>query len=116
MLIIDSSCCLDFKISDLNSVLDWVYINPKTTRYYRDPRSIVDTYYNPLLKRLNLPRIVMYPTRATFASLSIEKGIPISTVSKCLGHKSTEITSRYYLKFGKVNQNDIRQQLESLSA
>ncbi len=33
-----------------------------------------------------------------------------------LEHKSTEITSRYYLKFGKVNQNDIRNQLETLSA
>jgi len=42
--------------------------------------------------------------------------MPLSTVSKCLGHKSTEITSRYYIKFGKVNQNDIREQLESLSA
>ena len=96
--------------------LEYVFINPKTRSYYKDTRSIVDTYYNPLLARLNLPKIVMYQTRATFASISIEKGIPLSTVSKCLGHKSTEITSRYYLKFGKVNQDDIRNQLESLSA
>jgi len=98
------------------SKFEYVFINPKTQSYYRDPRSIVDTYYKPLLKRLKLPNIVLYQTRATFASISIEKGIPLSTVSKCLGHKSTEITSRYYLKFGKVNQNDIRDQLESLSA
>ena len=95
---------------------EYVFINPKTGSYYRDSRSIVDTYYKPLLKRLKLPWVIMYQSRATFASLSIEKGIPISTVSKCLGHKSTEITSRYYLKFGKVNQDDIRNQLESLSA
>jgi len=98
------------------SKYEYVFINPKTQSYYRDTRSIVDTYYKPLLQRLELPNIVMYQTRATFASISIEKGIPLSTVSKCLGHKSTEITSRYYLKFGKVNQNDIREQLESLSA
>ena len=95
---------------------EYIFINPKTGSYYQDTRSIVDTYYKPLLKRLELPNIVLYQTRATFASISIEKGIPLSTVSKCLGHKSTEITSRYYLKFGKVNQNDIREQLESLSA
>jgi len=94
----------------------YVFINPKTGSYYRDTRSIVDTYYKPLLKRLNLPWIVMYQTRATFASISMEKGVPLSTISKCLGHKSTEITSRYYLKFGKVNQDDVRNQLESLSA
>ena len=94
----------------------YVFINPITGSYYRDTRSIVDTYYMPMLKRLKLPRIVMYQTRATFASISVENGIPISTVSKCLGHKSTEITSRYYLKFGKVNQSDIREQLESVSA
>lgn len=94
----------------------YVFINPKTGSYYRDTRSIVDTYYMPMLKRLKLPRIVMYQTRATFASISVENGIPISTVSKCLGHKSTEITSRFYLKFGKISQDDIRDQLESLSA
>jgi integrase len=95
---------------------EYVFVNPITGSYYSDTRSIVDTYYLPMLARLKLPRIVAYQTRATFASISIEKGIPISTVSKCLGHKSTEITSRYYLKFGKVNPSDIRDQLESLSA
>ncbi len=99
-----------------SSMCEYVFVNPRTRSYYRDTRSIVDTYYNPMIERLNLPKIVMYQTRATFASISIEKGIPLSTVSKCLGHKSTEITSRYYLKFGKVNQDDIRNQLESLSA
>lgn len=94
----------------------YVFINPKTGSYYRDTRSIVDTYYMPMLKRLKLPRIVMYQTRATFASIAMEKGVPISTISKCLGHKSTEITSRFYLKFGKISNNDIRDQLESLSA
>ena len=94
----------------------YVFVNPKTGSYYRDTRSIVDTYYLPMLKRLNLPKINMYNTRHTFASISIEKGIPISTVSRCLGHKSIEVTSRFYLKFGKVSQNEIRNQLESLSA
>jgi integrase len=94
----------------------YVFISPKTGSYYKDTRSIVDTYYLPMLKRLKLSRINMYNTRHTFASISIEKGVPISTVSKCLGHKSTEITSRFYLKFGKISNNDIRDQLESLSA
>jgi len=95
---------------------EYVFINPRTGSYYRDTRSIVDTYYNPMIKRLKLPKIVMYQTRATFASIAMEKGVPLSTISKCLGYKSTEITSRYYLKFGKVNQDDVLNQLESLSA
>lgn len=99
-----------------NSTTSYLFIRPRTHLYYKDTRSIVDTYYKPLLKRLNLPYIVMYQTRATFASISIEKGIALGTVSKCLGHKSTEITSRFYIKYGKVNPNDIRDQLEKLSA
>ncbi len=60
---------------------EYVFINPKTQSYYRDTRSIVDTYYKPLLQRLELPNIVMYQTRATFASISTEKGIPLSITS-----------------------------------
>ncbi|NOQ30938.1 MAG: tyrosine-type recombinase/integrase [Helicobacteraceae bacterium] len=99
-----------------NTDKKYIFINSKTGSYYKDTRSITDTYYSPLIKRLKLPKIVLYNTRHTFASVAVEKGIPITTVSKCLGHKSIEVTSRFYLKIGKINQDDIRNQLEILSA
>jgi len=99
-----------------SATTEYVFVNPKSGSYYRDTRSITDTYYKPMIKRLGLPAIVLYQCRATFASISMENGIPLSTISKCLGHKSTEITSRFYLMYGKVSDNDIRNQLESLSA
>lgn len=95
---------------------EYVFRNPSTGGIYRDTRSIVDTYYKPMLERLKLPYILLYHTRRTFASLAMEQGIPLSTISNCLGHKSTDITSRYYIKHSRSNDDLIKSQLESLSA
>lgn len=95
---------------------EYIFRNPRTGSIYQDTRSIVDTYYKPLLKRLNLSYRVIYSLRKTFASVSMENGVALSTISKCLGHQSTEITSRYYIKHSRSNEDLIRTQLESLSA
>lgn len=95
-----------------------VYLFPKpyTDSPYSDSRTIVDKYYKPLLKRLNLKYRVLYNTRHSFASVAVENKIPISTVSKCLGHSVLSTTERFYLQFGNANQDDIRDQLENLTA
>lgn len=95
-----------------------VWLFPKTTIDfpYSDSRTIVDKYYKPLLKRLNLKYRVLYNTRHSFASVAVENKIPISTVSKCLGHSVLSTTERFYLQFGNANQDDIRDQLENLTA
>jgi integrase len=95
-----------------------VWLFPKTTIDfpYSDSRTIVDKYYKPLLARLNLKYRVLYNTRHSFASVAVENKIPISTVSKCLGHSVLSTTERFYLQFGNANQDDIRDQLENLTA
>ena len=47
---------------------------------------------------------------------AVENKIPLSTVSRCLGHNSISTTERFYLQFGNVDQAEIRNQLENLSA
>lgn len=98
------------------SANEFVFTKPYSKNIYKDSKSIVDIYYKPLLKNLNLPFRILYSTRHTFASLAIENGIPISTVSQCLGHQDTVVTSRYYLKYGQSDQNAVRNQLEGLTA
>ena len=95
-----------------------VWLFPKTTIDfpYSDSRTIVDKYYKPLLSRLNLKYRVLYNTRHSFASVAVENKIPISTVSRCLGHSTTQITQKAYIMWGNVEQNEIRDQLENLTA
>ena len=99
-----------------SSKREYLFRNPRTGDIYRDTRSIVDTYYKPMLKRLGLPYRILYSTRATFASLAMEEGIPLSTISKCLGHSSVDVTSRHYIRLNRANKFLIKEQLEKLSA
>lgn len=94
----------------------YVFCQAYTKKPYSNSRSIVDTYYKPMLARLEIPFRILYSTRHTFASISLEKGILLATVSQCLGHKSTEVTSRYYIHSGNKNQDLVRDQLLVLSA
>ena len=82
---------------------------------YTDSRSIVDTMFKPLLKRLNIPFRKLYSTRATFASLAIEQGISVAIVSLCLGHSTTATTQRYYVRFGHLDATNTRLELEKIA-
>ncbi|MEA2072924.1 MAG: site-specific integrase [Campylobacterota bacterium] len=99
-----------------DSKREYLFRNPRTGKIYCDTRSIVDTYYKPMLKRLGLPYRILYSARHTFSSISMESGVALSTISRCLGHQSTEITSRYYIKHSRSNKDLMKAQLESLSA
>lgn len=95
---------------------EYVFPVPNKGTPYKDSRTIVDSKYRPMLERLNIPFKILYNARHTFASLSMEDGVPLSVISLCLGHQSTEITSRYYIKFKRANLDTVRAQLEGKSA
>lgn len=95
---------------------EYIFARPYKNIPYSNSKSIVDRYYKPMLKRLNIPYRVIYNTRHSFASVAVENKIPLATVSRCLGHSTLSTTERFYLQFGNVNQDEIRNQLENLIA
>lgn len=48
--------------------------------------------------RLNLP-LTMHVARHTYAVLALNDGLPMSVVSRLLGHASTEVTEKVYAKY-----------------
>lgn len=95
---------------------EYLFARPYKNIPYSNSKSIVDRYYKPMLKRLNIPYRVIYNTRHSFASIAVENKIPLATVSRCLGHSTLSTTERFYLQFGNMNQDEIRNQLENLIA
>jgi integrase len=95
---------------------EWVFPNPENQRPYTYSRTIVDHKFKPMLQRLNITYKGLYQTRHTFASLSVQSGIPMHIVKECMGHKDISTTQRFYLRFGNLNQVDVRNQLENLTA
>lgn len=93
----------------------WVFQNPYSNKPHANSCSIVNTYYKPLLERLNIEFKLLYNTRHSFASVAVEREIPLSIVSNCLGHSNISTTENFYLKFGNVDQEGVRSQLENLT-
>lgn len=59
-------------------------------------QSWVRSHLDSLIKNHDLPPITMHGLRHTYASMLINKGIPIAEVSAQLGHSSIDITLRTY--------------------
>ena len=104
---------LEYKES---SYCEWVFPNLKSRMPYTYSRTIVDHKFKPMLQRLGIAYKGLYQTRHTFASLSVQNGISMHIVKECMGHKDISTTQRFYLRFGNLDQVDVRKQLEGLTA
>lgn len=60
-----------------------------------DPKTYQD-FFKRMLKKAGLRDINFHALRHTFATRSLEKGIPAKTVSELLGHSSITITLDLY--------------------
>ncbi len=69
-----------------------------------------------MVERLKIPYIGLYQTRHTFASLSVQSGVDMHIVKECMGHKDISTTQRFYLRFGNLDQVDVKSQLKNLTA
>ncbi|MBF9018959.1 MULTISPECIES: site-specific integrase [unclassified Oceanispirochaeta] len=73
----------------------WLFENTRSNKPY-DP-----VYLTQLIRRYSEKKIGRTVTahvfRHYFATTQIEKGMPIHTLSKLLGHSSVDITAQYYL-------------------
>jgi integrase len=56
-------------------------------------------HWFPALAKLGMERRTPGQMRHTFATLALQNGVPIETVSKLMGHESIEITMRHYARW-----------------
>ena len=72
---------------------EWVF--PSPTGGPMSPDSVLHTLHR-VLKRARLPRIRFHDLRHTFATMALQNGVDVKTVSSMLGHYSAGITLDTY--------------------
>lgn len=76
-----------------------------------DPR-IIQKYFKTTIKRLELTNITFHALRHTFATLCIDVGMDIKTLSEILGHSNVSTTMSIYVHSTESHK---RKQIELLS-
>lgn len=84
----------------------WLFPNQKTGKPFYESNSIIKWYFKTLLKACNIEYKTFYALRHTFASLSAQKNIPISLISKVLGHSSMNVTMSFYIKNNIITDDE----------
>lgn len=79
-----------------------VFPSARGTRTYRSNFSAY--YWKPLLKRCGLPHCGAHALRHTYATLALSNGVPVTIVSKVLGHANPAITLKVYAHALKDDQ------------
>ncbi len=87
---------------------------------YMFPSSRTGGMYNPdsvvnllkrILKKANLPHIRFHDLRHTFATMALQNGVDVKTVSSMLGHYDAGFTLRTYTHATRQAQNDAAQKV-----
>ncbi|MGA1933108.1 tyrosine-type recombinase/integrase [Arcobacter sp. YIC-464] len=79
---------------------DYVFLTRFKKPYYSATKISI-TYWEKVLKNLNIEHRTLYQMRHTFASMMISNGEDILWVSSMLGHKNANITLQVYAKYVK---------------
>jgi integrase len=61
-----------------------------------EAQNVVNRYFKPLLKRVELPNIRWHDLRHTYATLLLARGTHPTYVQKALGHASVQLTLDRY--------------------
>lgn len=89
-----------------------VFRNPDGTainlRWWRE------FYWTHALETAGVEQRPTYQMRHTFATLALEAGLPIDSVSKLMGHEGIETTLRYYAKWTRPMQDNARAILDQI--
>jgi integrase len=75
---------------------------------------ILQRHFDPLTKRLGLPRLRLHDLRHTAASLWFDQGYQTEVVSKLLGHSSSTVTSTIYIHVTPEKQREAAAALDRL--
>lgn len=76
-----------------------------------DYNNFMTRYFRPAVERVGLKEVGFHTLRHTTASLLISQGTPITTVSKILGHASTQMTLDVY---GHLYEDDASKYIDRL--
>ena len=76
-----------------------------------DYNNFMTRYFRPAVERAGLKEVGFHTLRHTTASLLISQGTPITTVSKILGHASTQMTLDVY---GHLYEDDASKYIDRL--
>lgn len=117
----------DMLIKELKRHKDWHYkemkakgynteyvFTTKTGGFYQSNsiRNALKCFY----KKNDIPYKKFHAFRATFCSNLCKAGVPIQIASKLMGHKSVEITAKFYTAIGSQEQIAAIQSLPDLTA
>ena len=69
-----------------------------------------------VLKRAELPRIRFHDLRHTFATMALQNGVDVKTVSSMLGHYDAGFTLRTYTHATRQKQDEAAQSMGSFMA
>ena len=69
-----------------------------------------------VLKRAGIPRVRLYDLRHTFATLALQNGVDIKTVSSMLGHFSAGFTLDTYAHVTTAAQKEAARTMENVLA
>ena len=79
---------------------------PNTIGRPKNPSTLINRDFTPLLKRLDLPHIRFHDLRHTAATLMLKAGVPAKVVSEMLGHSHVSITLGVYSHVSPDMQQD----------
>ena len=92
----------------------YMFPSPVTGEMYY-PDSVVNLHKN-ILKDAGLPHIRFHDLRHTFATLALQNGVDVKTVSSMLGHYDAGFTLRTYTHATRQKQDEAAQTMGSFMA
>lgn len=95
---------------------EWIFPSPRTLQPFYQTKAITKTYFRPLLESLGIAFKSLYATRHSYASIMIEKNLPMTYVQKQLGHAKLSTTLDYYVKNGLMGNNQRDERVDQLFA
>lgn len=102
------------KVSVPQEAVDLLFPSPITREMYH-PDSIVNLH-KKILKDAGLPHIRFHDLRHTFATLALQNGVDVKTVSSMLGHYDAGFTLRTYTHATRQKQDEAAQTMGSFMA
>ena len=74
----------------------------------------ISTWFARFLVRKNLKHISFHGLRHTAATLMINSGVDVETISRILGHSSSNVTSQVYLHSSNAVRSDAMDKLDQI--